>query len=242
MPLMLLPLVDGQKLRMAGSGNVPYKPRHPSAGRKRHMHDADRPDSDAASATRPRDVVVIAGAPLSGTASVDGDLRPASAGRLLQPAASGRSARPAGRAVHRSRAEAILTKLVGDNIRNHESLAIVSELHGDPWATGCLDRLREAGYRIRLLLICCEEAVLATRARHRNLDADDLVERQRGIIDQAAMQAAKGARVELLGLPWNARPSAIPAAAAGLGRGVPAAQTGRERWRARLDSNQRPSV
>lgn len=89
-------------------------------------------------------------------------------------------------------------KLVEDNIRNHQSLALVTELHGDPWAIGCLDQLREAGYRIRLLLIYCEEAVLAMRARHRNLDADDLVERQRGIIDQAALQAAKGARVELL--------------------------------------------
>ena len=40
-------------------------------------------------------------------------------------------------------------------------------MHGDQWATCCLDRLREAGYRIRLLLIHCEEAVLATRAQHR---------------------------------------------------------------------------
>ena len=45
----------------------------------------------------------------------------------------------------RDRARAILTKLVDDNIRNQQSLAIASELHGDPWATGCLDRLREAG-------------------------------------------------------------------------------------------------
>ena len=44
-------------------------------------------------------------------------------------------------------------KVVDDNIRNQQSPAIVSELHGDPWATGCLDRLREAGYRIRLLLL-----------------------------------------------------------------------------------------
>ena len=97
----------------------------------------------------------------------------------------------------RDRARAILTKLVDDNIRNQQSLAIVSELHGDPWATGCLDRLREAGYRIRLLLIYCEETVMATRAKYRNLNADALIERQRAVIGQAALQAANGARVEL---------------------------------------------
>ena len=61
------------------------------------------------------------------------------------------------------RARAILTKLVDDNIRNQQSLAIVSELHGDPWGTGCLDRLREAVY--------CEKPVMATRGSHRNLNA-----------------------------------------------------------------------
>ena len=91
-----------------------------------------------------------------------------------------------------------MTKLVDENIRNQQSLAIVSELYGDPWATGCLDRLREAGYRIRLLLINCEETVMATRAKHRNLNAEALIERQRAVIDEAALQAAKGARVELL--------------------------------------------
>ena len=98
----------------------------------------------------------------------------------------------------RDRARAILTKLVDENIRNQESLAIVSQLHGDPWATGCLDRLREAGYRIRLLLIYCQETVMATRAKYRNLNAEALIERQRAVIDQATLQAAKGARVELL--------------------------------------------
>ena len=98
----------------------------------------------------------------------------------------------------RDRARTILTKLVDDNIRKHESLGIVSELHDDSWATGCLDKLQAAGYRIRLLLIYCEEAVMATRARRRNLDTDALIERQRAVIDQVARQAAGGARVELL--------------------------------------------
>ena len=162
------------------------------------MRDANRPEPDPAAATRPRDVVVIAGAPLSGTARWMELFAPHLPVDCYNPQrlaeALGRPDEP----YIRSRAEAILTKLVGDNIRNHESLALVTELHGDPWAVGCLDQLRKAGYRIRLQLICCEEAVLAMRARHRNLDADDLVERQRGIIDQAALQAAKGARVELL--------------------------------------------
>ena len=61
-----------------------------------------------------------------------------------------------------------------------------------------VDQLREAGYRIRLLLVYCDEAVQAKRARHRNRNAEALVERQREVIDQAALQAAKRARVELL--------------------------------------------
>lgn len=39
---------------------------------------------------------------------------------------------------------------------------------------------------------------MATRAKYRNLNAEALIERQRAVIDQAALQAAKGARVELL--------------------------------------------
>ena len=162
------------------------------------MHNANRPGSDAAATTRPRDVVVIAGAPLSGTVRWMEIFAPHLPVDCYNPQRLAEALGRPGEPYIRSRAEAILTKLVGDNIRNHESLAIVSELHGDPWATGCLDRLREAGYRIRLQLMYCEEAVLAMRARHRNLAADDLVERQRGIIDQAALQAAKGARVDLL--------------------------------------------
>ena len=157
-----------------------------------------REAADAAAARRPKDGVVIAGAPLSGAERWMRVFAPHLPVDCYNPK---RLAEGLGRGDEpyiRDRARAILTKLVDDNIRNQQSLAIISELHSDPWVTGCLDRLREAGYRIRLQLIYCEEAALAMRARHRNLDADDLVERQRGIIDQAALQAAKGARVELL--------------------------------------------
>lgn len=155
----------------------------------------------AAASRRPKDVVVIAGAPLSGAERWMQVFAPHLPVDCYNPRRLAESLGRADEPYVQDRARAILVKLVGDNIRNHESLAIVSDLHGDPWATwatGCLDRLREAGYRIRLLLIYCEEEVLATRARHRNLDADALVEHQREIIDQAALQAAKGARVELL--------------------------------------------
>ena len=128
---------------------------------------------------------------------------------------------------------AILTKLVDENIRNQESLAIVSELHGDRWATGCLDRLREAGYRIRLLLIYCEETVMVTRASRRNLNAAALIERQRAVIDQAALQAAKGAQVELLhsrkGAPCTRTPfrtgRSVPRASCRCGRTWPGTST-----------------
>ena len=143
------------------------------------------------------DCMVIAGAPLSG------------ADRWIQVYASHlpvdcynsqRFAEAIGRSDEpyiRSKAQALLTKLVEDNIRNQESLALVSELHGDQWAVGCLDQLRQADYRIRLLLIYCEETVMAMRARRRNLDVEELIERQRNVIEQATVQAAKGARVEL---------------------------------------------
>ena len=152
----------------------------------------------AAAARRPKDVVVIAGAPLSGAERWIQVFAPHLPVDCYNPRRLAESLGRADEPYIQDRARAILAKLLDDNIRNHESLAIVSELQGDPWATGCLDRLREAGYRIRLLLIYCEEAVLAMRARHRNLDADALVERQREVIGQAAQQAAKGARVELL--------------------------------------------
>ena len=152
----------------------------------------------AAAARRPKDVVVIAGAPLSGAERWMQVFAPHLPVDCYNPRRLAESLGRADEPYIQHRARAILVKLVDDNICNQESLAIVSELHGDPWATGCLDRLREAGYRIRLLLIYCEEAVLAMRARHRNLDADALVERQREVIDQAALQAAQGARVELL--------------------------------------------
>ena len=151
-----------------------------------------------AAARRPKDGVVIAGAPLSGAERWMQVFAPHLPVDCYNPKRLAESLGRADEPYIRDRARAILTKLVDDNIRNQESLAIVSELHGDSWATGCLDRLREAGYRIRLLLIYCEEAVMATRAKYRNLNAEALIERQRAIIDQAALQAAKGARVELL--------------------------------------------
>ena len=166
------------------------KGRPPGSGR--------REAADAAAATRPKDGVVIAGAPLSGADRWMQVFAPHLPVDCYNPQRLAESLGRADEPYIRDRARAILTKLVDDNIRNQESLAIVSELHGDPWATGCLDRLREAGYRIRLLVIYCEETVMATRAKYRNLNADALIERQRAVIDQAALQAAKGARVELL--------------------------------------------
>ena len=151
----------------------------------------------AAAATRPKDGVVIAGAPLSGADRWIEVYAPHLPVDCYHPQrlaeALGRPDEP----YILNKAQAILTKLVEDNIRNQESLALVSELHGDEWAVRCLDQLRHAGYRIRLLLIYCEESVMMMRARRRNLDANDLIERQRGVIEQATVQAAKGARVEL---------------------------------------------
>ena len=148
-------------------------------------------------ATRPKDGVVIAGVPLSGADRWIEVYAPHLPVDCYHPQrlaeALGRPDEP----YIRNKAQAILTKLVEDNIHNQESLALVSELHRDQWAIGCLDELRQAGYRIRLLLIYCEESVMAMRARRRNLDANDLIERQRGVIEQATVQAAKGARVEL---------------------------------------------
>lgn len=166
------------------------KARRPESGR--------REAAAVAAARRPKDGVVIAGAPLSGADRWMQVFAPHLPVDCYNPKGLAESLGRADEPYIRDRACAILTKLVDDNIRNQESLAIVSELHGDPWATGCLDQLREAGYRIRLLLIYCEETVMATRANHRNLNAAALIERQRAIIDQAALQAAKGARVELL--------------------------------------------
>ena len=157
-----------------------------------------REAADGAAATRPKDGVVIAGAPLSGADRWMQVFAPHLPVDCYNPQRLAESLGRAEEPYIRDRARAILTKLVDDNIRNQESLAIVSELHGDPWVTGCLDQLREAGYRIRLFLIYCEETVMATRAKHRNLNAAPLIERQRAVIDQAALQAAKGARVELL--------------------------------------------
>lgn len=48
-------------------------------------------------------------------------------------------------------------------------------------------RGRKAGYAIRLVLIYCEESVMAMRERRRNLDADELIERQRGVIEQVTI-------------------------------------------------------
>ena len=164
----------------------------------RRSESSRREAAAVAAARRPKDGVVIAGAPLSGAHRWMQVFAPHLPVDCYNPKGLAESLGRADEPYIRDRARAILTKLVDDNIRNQESLAIVSELHGDPWATACLDRLREAGYRIRLLLIYCEDTVMATRAGYRNLNADALIERQRAVIDQAALQAAKGARVELL--------------------------------------------
>ena len=162
------------------------------------MESGRREAAEAAAASRPRDGVVIAGAPLSGADRWMQVFAPHLPVDCYNPKRLAESLGRADEPYIRDRARAILTKLVDENIRNQQSLALVTELHDDPWAIGCLDQLCKAGYRIRLQLIYCEEAVLAMRARHRNFEADDLVARQRGIIDQAALQAARGARVELL--------------------------------------------
>lgn len=154
--------------------------------------------AESGAAARPKDVVVIAGAPLSGTDRWMEVFAPHLPVDCYHPQ---RLAEALGRADEpyiRNKAHAILARLVDDNIRNRESLALVSELHRDEWAIGCLDELRKAGYRVRLLLIYCEDSVMAMRARRRNFDADELIPRQRGIIERATVEAAKGARVELL--------------------------------------------
>ena len=157
-----------------------------------------QPGPDAAAARRPTDALVIAGAPLSGTDRWMEVYAPHLPVDCYNPRRLAEALGRADEPYTRGKAEAILTKLVDDNVRNQDSLALVSELHGDPWTIDCLDRLRKAGYRIRLVLIYCEESVMAMRARRRNLDADELIERQRGVIEQVTAQAAKGARVELL--------------------------------------------
>lgn len=58
-------------------------------------------------------------------------------------------------------------------------------------------RGRKAGYPIRLVLLYCDESVMAMRERRRNLDADELIERQRGVIEQVTIplgEAADAAR------------------------------------------------
>ena len=148
--------------------------------------------------SRPKDAVVVAGAPLSGAErwlEIFAPHLPADFYDIKHVAQGlGRADEP----YIRDKAAQILTQLVEDNIRKGENLGIVSELYGDEWATGRIEELRKAGYRIRLLLIYCEESVMTMRARRRNLNADGLIERQRRIIEQATAQAAKGARVELL--------------------------------------------
>ena len=139
--------------------------------------------ADAAAAARPKDGVVIAGAPLNGADRWMEVFAPHLSVDCYNPKRLAESLGRADEPYISDRARGILTKLVDDNIRNQQSLAIVSELHGDPWATGCLNRLREAGYRIRLLLIYCEETAMATRAKYRNLNAEALIERQRAVID-----------------------------------------------------------
>ena len=98
----------------------------------------------------------------------------------------------------RDRARALLTKLVDDNIRNQQSLAIVSELHDDPWATGCLDRLLRGRlpHPAAAVLLRGGSARDARPGSQAGRRGTSLVPAPRH--RQAALQAAKGARVELL--------------------------------------------
>ena len=90
------------------------------------------------------DGAAIAGAPLSGSDRWTQVFTPCltadcySLQRLAE--ALGRADEP----YIRNSAKKILIRLVEDNIRKSESQALVTELHGGKWATGCLDRLHLA--------------------------------------------------------------------------------------------------
>ena len=61
---------------------------------------------------------------------------------------------------------AIPTELVDDNVRNRESLTIVTHFQGYPWGDRSASiGLREAAWRIRLLLIYCDRRLLDGRFR-----------------------------------------------------------------------------